>query len=181
LDRSKYHRARAYSGLGISDRPRLTGLAMTYEQDDLLALAIRFAFEVHRGQVDKLHEPYILHPLRVMIASMRMTCGQQEYIPRHIAAVLHDVVEDTPTTLSVVSSNFGPQVAHTVDLLSRRQGLREPYGDYIERLSHDPVARCLKLLDLADNMARLPDLWEREPAIAHRLHIKYEEARERLT
>ena len=49
--------------------------------------AIRLALDVHRGQADKAGQPYILHPLRAMLA----LAGEDE----RIVGALHDVVEDS--------------------------------------------------------------------------------------
>lgn len=56
-----------------------------------LERAIAIAAEGHAGQTDKAGQPYILHPIRVMLR----VSGTNE----RIAAILHDVVEDTPVTL----------------------------------------------------------------------------------
>lgn len=61
---------------------------------DLLAHAIALASEAHQHQKDKLGEPYILHPIRVM-----MRCDTDE---ERIVAILHDVLEDTADRKSVV-------------------------------------------------------------------------------
>lgn len=65
-----------------------------------LERAIEMALHAHAGQVDKAGEPYILHPLRLMLALNGM-------YPR-MAAVLHDVVEDTSVTLDNLRSEGFP-------------------------------------------------------------------------
>jgi (p)ppGpp synthase/HD superfamily hydrolase len=114
-----------------------------------LERAIVIAAEAHTGQVDKAGAPYILHPLRVML---RVRTNAER-----IAAVLHDVVEDTPWTLDALAAEgFAPAVLSAVDALTRRD--RESYEAFVSRAGADPVARVVKLADLADNMdlARLP-------------------------
>ncbi len=107
--------------------------------EDALAIAV----QAHRGQVDKAGEPYIMHPLRVM---MRVTTPVER-----IVAVLHDVVEDSPTTLDDLrAAGFGEEIVRAVDHLSRRDG--ETYEDYVERAAQDPLAHRVKLADLEDNM-----------------------------
>jgi (p)ppGpp synthase/HD superfamily hydrolase len=88
-------------------------------------------------------EPYIFHPLRLML---------QFHEPTHcIAAVLHDVVEDTPVTLANLSARgFNREVLDAVDALTRRED--EACGDYIDRVAVDPVARAVKLADLRENL-----------------------------
>jgi len=70
---------------------KLIMLCSGNENANLLEKAIQLAVEAHRGQRDKAGQPYILHPLRVML---RMgTDGER------IVAVLHDVIEDGDWTL----------------------------------------------------------------------------------
>src|SRR5687767_7834956 len=72
-----------------------------------LERAIAIAAEAHAGQVDKAGAAYILHPLRVML---RMRTASER-----IAAVLHDVVEDTPWTLEALAGEgFAPEVLAAV-------------------------------------------------------------------
>lgn len=104
--------------------------------------AIILAATAHRGQSDKGGAPYILHPLRVMLA-----CATEE---QQIAAVLHDTIEDCAVSLDTVRDRFGTAVADAVDALTRREG--EAYEAFVERCAADPIARVVKLADLADNM-----------------------------
>lgn len=119
--------------------------------------AIMLAAEVHRGQLDKAGAPYILHPLRVMLQ-------MQDDVAR-MAAVLHDVVEDSSLTLDDLRARGYPQeVLEAVDHLTHRPD--EDYMDYIRRLRPNALARRVKLADLADNMdmVRLPNPTERDLA-----------------
>lgn len=114
--------------------------------EDAIALAAR----AHRGQTDKAGQPYILHPLRVMLG----VDGELE----RLAAVLHDVVEDCGVTLAELRRLGYPEpVLAALDRLTRRSG--ESYEDFIARAAGDPIAMAVKLADLRDNMdlRRLPD------------------------
>ena len=105
--------------------------------------AIRIALEAHRGQKDRAGAPYLLHPLRVML---RLRTD-----PERMAAVLHDVVEDTAWTLDDLRARgFPAEVIEAVDRLTRRPG--EPYDAVVERAAAHPVARRVKLADLEDNL-----------------------------
>ncbi|HVG59007.1 MAG TPA: GTP pyrophosphokinase [Hyalangium sp.] len=105
--------------------------------------AIALAVEAHRGQRDKAGQAYILHPLRVM---MRL-----ETETERMAAILHDVVEDTPYTLERLRELGYPQeVLGALDCLTKREG--ESYEAFIERVRPHPLARRVKLADLEDNM-----------------------------
>lgn len=116
---------------------------------DGLTNAIAIAVEAHRGQLDKAGEPYILHPLRVMLAVQGETA--------RIAAVLHDVIEDQPKSLSFddIAIMFGAEVWHTVDALTRRKS--EHYFDYVKRAAAHPIARDVKIADVTDNLRRSGD------------------------
>ena len=105
--------------------------------------AILLAVEAHRGQRDRVGQPYILHPLRVM-------CRLQGEAER-TAGVLHDVVEDTAYTLDDLRTRGYPEeVVAAVDCLSGRPG--ETYLAYIDRIKPNPLACRVKLADLEDNM-----------------------------
>ena len=107
-----------------------------------LVRAIAMAIKAHEGQFDKGGAAYILHPLRVM---ERVITPEQR-----IVAVLHDVLEDTPLTLSdLAREGFALKILAALLALSRREG--EPYQDFVVRLGEDPLARTVKLADLADN------------------------------
>lgn len=108
-----------------------------------LSLAIKIATEAHDGQVDKGGAPYILHPLRVMMAVQ----GDRE----RIVAVLHDVAEDCANwPLSRLQNQpFSVAVCDALDALTRRPG--EDYFAFINRCAADPIARVVKMADLKDN------------------------------
>ena len=122
----------------------------------LLERAILLAVQAHRGQVDRSGAPYILHPLRVMF--------RVETENERIAAVLHDVVEDTDWTLDGLrAEGFPEEIVQAVDCLTRREG--ESYDDRVARAAAHPIARRVKLADLEDNMdARRLTRWSEEDA-----------------
>lgn len=108
--------------------------------------AIALASHWHRGQryPSLPDEPFILHPLRVML--------RLESDVARMVAVLHDVVEDTACTLGDLRRLGYPEgIITALDRLTRRDG--EVYEAYIERVEDDPLARQVKLADLADNLA----------------------------
>jgi (p)ppGpp synthase/HD superfamily hydrolase len=122
-----------------------------------LERAIAIAAEAHQGAQDKGGQPYILHPLRVMLAI--------DSPDERIVAVLHDVLEDTPWTADQLRKvGFSETVIQAVDALTKREG--EEYMAYVSRAGANVVARSVKLADLADNMdaARLPSQTEENRA-----------------
>jgi len=122
-----------------------------------LEKAIEIAARAHAGQVDKGGAPYILHPLRLMLS----VAGPEE----RMAAVLHDVVEDTPITPDDLRrEGFSEMVVSAVIALSNQKG--ETRMDAARRLAPNPVARAVKLADLRDNMdlSRLPHPTDKDRA-----------------
>ncbi|MBU4421340.1 RelA/SpoT family protein [Candidatus Parcubacteria bacterium] len=77
---------------------------------DLLELAYEFADDAHRGQLRASGEPYINHPLHTALTLAKMKLN----MPIVIAAILHDVPEDTSRTLSEIEDNFGEDIASMV-------------------------------------------------------------------
>jgi guanosine-3',5'-bis(diphosphate) 3'-pyrophosphohydrolase len=83
--------------------------------EDLLRRAYLFSAREHRGQVRKSGEPYLIHPLEVanILAELKLD-------PVCVATgLLHDIVEDTPTTVEVIAKYFGPEIAHLVEGLTK--------------------------------------------------------------
>lgn len=112
--------------------------------------AINIAVNAHRGQRDKGGQPYILHPLRVMLAAQNDD--------ERIVAVLHDVVEDSDLTLDDLrAQGLSASQADALQAVTRREG--ESYEDFVLRAGADPLARAVKILDLRDNsdLSRIPE------------------------
>lgn len=105
--------------------------------------AISIAAQAHKGQKDKAGAPYLLHPLRMMLL--------MDSEAAMMAAVLHDVVEDTGWTLEQLrAEGFPDEVLEAVDCLTRRGG--ENYQEFVGRVQTNPIARQVKIADLEDNM-----------------------------
>jgi (p)ppGpp synthase/HD superfamily hydrolase len=122
-----------------------------------LERAIAIAAMAHEGQVDKTGAPYVLHPLRMML-----TVRTPE---ARMAAVLHDVVEDTPVTLEELKGEGFPEaVLEAVAALTKREG--EDYEAFIRRVAPNPIAREVKLADLRDNsdLSRIANPTEKDRA-----------------
>ena len=105
--------------------------------------AVIIACEAHQGQSSINGEPYILHPLRLLIKAK----SNEE----RIIAILHDVIEKTNISLAdLKNKGFDQNIISSIDSLSRRRG--ESYVDYIGRLMQNRISVKIKLLDLADNI-----------------------------
>ena len=122
-----------------------------------LERAIAIASEAHAGQKDRAGAPYILHPIRLMI--------QMNSEDAMMAAVLHDVVENSVWTLDDLrKEGFSNEVLNAVDSLTHRDKEGEDYWDYIQRAKSDPIAIKVKLADLEDNLNpdRLNEITEKD-------------------
>lgn len=134
--------------------------------------ALRIAYSAHEGQVDHSNIPYIFHPYHL--------AEQMDDEISCTVALLHDIVEDTPVTLAELQSQFPEEVTEAVALLTHSPDT--DYFDYIKTLKKNPVARKVKLADLAHNSdeTRMADTCvPREELASHR--VKYEKARQLLT
>lgn len=128
--------------------------------------AIEIAATAHAGQRDKAGQPYIFHPLRVML---RVDGAHEQ-----MAAVLHDVVEDTSVTLdNLAQEGFPSEVLRAIAALTKLPG--ETRLEAAARAAADPVARKVKLADNAENMdlSRIPNPTEKDYARCR----EYEEVR----
>lgn len=118
-----------------------------------LEKALHLAVNNHLGQKDRFGQPYIYHPMRIM---MRMQTEEEK-----IVALLHDLIEDTPLTLQDLRKNgFSKEVVKAVDLLTRYP--KQTYDEYIDGMKKNRLAMRVKIGDLEDNMdpRRFPSIDE---------------------
>src|SRR6478609_12163175 len=124
----------------------------------LLERAYQTAERMHGAQMRKSGDPYITHPLAV--TSILADIGMTE--PTLVAALLHDTVEDTPYTLEELRHDFGDEVAHLVDGVTKLEKVK--YGDsaqaetirkMIVAMSRDIRVLVIKLADRLHNMRTL--------------------------
>ena len=117
--------------------------------------ALRLAYEAHAGQFDKSGVPYVFHPLHL--------AEQMEDEESIIAALLHDVVEDTAYSLADLKAmGFPDKALEAVALLTHDPA--EPYLSYVARVKENPIARRVKLADLRHNsdLSRIRQVTERD-------------------
>ena len=118
--------------------------------------AVRMAGDSHAGVLRKSGEPYFFHPLRVA----HMAARHWMDFASVSAAILHDVVEDTPVTLGEIERNFGEEVALLVNGLTKaadeklsREALKaETYRKQLLAAIEDIRVLCLKFWDRIDNL-----------------------------
>lgn len=130
--------------------------------------ALAFATAAH-GSIDQRRkytgEPYIVHPITV--AEIVRTVPHDG--PMIAAALLHDVVEDTPVTIEEILNEFGREVGELVDWLTdvsrpadgnRR---KRKHLDLLHTAKATPAAKTIKLADLIDNTRTIakydPSFW----------------------
>ena len=119
---------------------------------ELTIRAMKIAYKAHEGQVDKIGVPYIYHPVHLAEQmTTEDTC---------VAALLHDVVEDSDCSLDdLKAQGFTDAQIEAVRLLTHEikegldyEGREQEYLDYVRRLKSNPIARIVKLADLTHNM-----------------------------
>lgn len=159
------------------------------EDADLIDLAYRKASAAHIGQTRESGEPYIIHPIAVAEILMGLGMDAQSLI----AALLHDVVEDTDVCIDEIGCGFGSDVAALVDgvtklnkvpLASKEEAQAENIRKMLLAMSEDIRVIIIKLADRLHNMRTLSFVSEQKrrdkaletleiyAPIAHRLGIR---------
>ena len=134
----------------------------------MLERAIEFATQAHKGQYRKYTgEPYITHPLAVMEIVRGVPGHTQEML---VAAVLHDVVEDTDVSLMEIQEEFGNVVSdlvlHLTDISKPEDGnrLKRKRKDAQWYAQGSAEAQTIKVADFIDNTRDIaqhaPRFWE---------------------
>ena len=133
------------------------------DQIELVKRAFVVARDGHEGQFRSSGEPYITHPVAVaaIIAEMRL---DHEAV---MAALLHDVIEDTPYTEEQLTAEFGQSVAEIVEGVSkldklkfrtRQEAQAESFRKMILAMTKDIRVVLIKLADRTHNMRTLGSL-----------------------
>jgi guanosine-3',5'-bis(diphosphate) 3'-pyrophosphohydrolase len=124
---------------------------------ELLTRAFRYAAHAHEGQQRRSGEPFVMHPLGVARICADLQLDEQTIA----AALLHDVVEDTAAESEELRAEFGDEVAHLVQgvtkltriqFQSREQAEAENYRKMIVAMAEDPRVILIKLADRLHNM-----------------------------
>ncbi len=126
---------------------------------DMIRLAYDYAETAHRGQLRKSGDPYIVHPLETAIYLAKMGLDQ----PSIIAALLHDVPEDTSVSLVDIEKNFGPEVAKLVAGITKLGVIKyrglERYAENLRKMfvsmAQDIRIILIKLADRVHNLKTL--------------------------
>lgn len=161
---------------------------MNEEELNFVQKAYRFAEKYHEGQFRKSGEPYITHP--VAVAEILVDLHMDAVVLA--AALLHDVVEDTPVTIEQIKEEFGEEVANLVDGLTKLRRIKymskeeqqaENHRKMLLAMARDVRVILIKLADRLHNMRTLKfrseedqrrvanETFEIFAPIAHRLGI----------
>src|SRR5690349_23340971 len=125
--------------------------------------AYEFSAKAHQGQQRRNGDPYISHPVAVaeILAGLHLDAGSIK------AALLHDVIEDTPSTLSEIETLFGDDVARLVDGVSKIDHLHfdsvaeaqaESFRKMLLAMAKDLRVILVKLADRTHNMRTIQAL-----------------------
>ena len=130
------------------------------DEIDIIEKAIDYAYFKHEGQYRKTGEEYIIHPLSVAIILTTIKADKDTII----ASLLHDVLEDTPTSKEELENLFGKTVANLVDGVTKinsinvsteNEYLTNYYKKIIVGMSEDVRVIIIKLADRLHNMRTL--------------------------
>jgi len=130
------------------------------EEVERVQSAYDFAYQAHEGQRRRSGEPYITHPVAVadLLADLRLDAQTM------IAAILHDVMEDTQTVKDEITNRFGAEVADLVDgvskldqiqFKSRAEAQAESFRKMLLAMVRDIRVIMVKLADRTHNMRTL--------------------------
>ncbi len=133
------------------------------EEVDKVHQAYLMALEAHRGQKRRTGEPYITHPIAVACILADIKLDHHTLM----AALLHDVIEDTPINKEMITQQFGEEVAELVDgvskltqieFVSRAQAQAENLRKMVLAMAKDIRVILVKLADRLHNMRTIESL-----------------------
>src|ERR1700741_5121471 len=151
--------AQSLPGPGPEELTAVLGYLKSKDVDQI-EQAYAVARAAHSGQYRQSGEPYITHPLAVAKILAEWHLDAQALM----AALLHDVVEDTPTTKAEIAKKFGKQVADLVDGVSKidriefatlQQAQAENFRKMLLAMARDVRVILIKLADRLHNMRTL--------------------------
>ena len=152
----RWRQARGISSCSSALLAELDGYSGELDRD-LIVKAFHFAAAAHEGQQRRSGEPFIMHPVGVATICAGLRLDEQTIA----AALLHDVVEDTDTSLERVRDEFGDEVAQLVDgvtkltrvqFQSREQAEAENYRKMVVAMAEDVRVILVKLADRLHNL-----------------------------
>ena len=171
---------------GLKELLSAAGAYLPPEQVERIRAAAEFGAEAHRGQRRKTGEPYIAHP----VAAAEVLANLRVDTDTIVAAILHDVIEDTPIAKEELASRFGDSVAEIVDgvtkldqiqFKSREEAQAESFRKMLLAMVRDLRVILVKLADRLHNMRTIEGMSPvRRRAIARETLDIYAPLAERL-
>ncbi|MDB3869744.1 bifunctional (p)ppGpp synthetase/guanosine-3',5'-bis(diphosphate) 3'-pyrophosphohydrolase [Candidatus Thioglobus sp.] len=155
--------SKIHSRVLISDLCEILDLYMPKSQIEKVYQAYIIAATAHDGQYRKSGEAYVFHPLSV---AMILADLQLDYYCI-VAAILHDCIEDTSVTYEEIKQDFGSEIAHIVEGVSKLTGLEfhttvdrqaQNFRKLFLAMSDDMRVMIIKLADRLHNMRTLDSM-----------------------
>lgn len=150
------------------------------KEDNMIEVAQKLATKVHKGQTRWGGEPFIVHPKGVVdkLQAMQLYPDFSGFERSHfekrdfyIVGWLHDVVEDTSTTLGdLLDLGFDYHIVQAVDAITRRDG--EDYREYILRVRDNHIAKVVKVADIEHNLESFDTKKNKSRADKYKLAIE---------
>lgn len=146
--------------MGIEQLLQAAASYMNEDEIQLIERAYRYAEELHEGQLRKSGDPYITHP--VAVAQILVDLHMDGVIV--VAALLHDVVEDTNTSVQEIKDHFGEEIASLVDGVTKLRRIQykskeeqqaENHRKMLLAMAKDVRVILIKLADRLHNMRTL--------------------------
>ena len=170
----------------------ILSLKQSIDLNEKIKEALNFCIAAHEHQKRKSGEPYVVHP--ILVASITAYFSKDESMV--LAALLHDVVEDTDFTLEYIKTHFGDDVSHIVDGLTKITEIRDhelnsgnekliksalTFRKMIIASTDDVRVLVVKLFDRTHNMLTLDALSEdKQKRIAEETLVVYASIAHRL-
>ena len=113
---------------------------------EIIKKAYEFSKKAHEGQLRESGEPFFKHPAKVALILTSFELDDASIC----AGLLHDVVEDADTTFEVLErEGFTVEIIEALKLLTHDDAA--PYMEYVAAIKNNPIAKAVKLADLAHN------------------------------
>lgn len=127
--------------------------------------AISFAFIKYGGLKRKKKDiPYVIHPIRITMILHAAGFNEFDHEDLMIAALFHDLIEDTDIKLNEIENNYGKKVGQIVVELSKPEGTKGRKKDeWLEGfVKSSKEAKIIKLADRIDNLMDMKGVWSNE-------------------
>lgn len=140
-----------FRNLPLQEKRLISGIKLLDKEKRLRILkALDLAKKSHEGQKRREGDPYVIHPIRVvniMIYDLKITDADMI-----ISGLLHDVVEDTKTSIKKIGRQFGKKIARLILTLTRDKTKETKEEKFVKTLRSPKSVRIVKTCDWLDNL-----------------------------